>query len=301
MQEVVASGKRAETKAEEQVHTKAVARELPWIMPATHGDPTASFFDLPAANLMPHIIPNSSKPMRSDQVRALHLTAGPADESLVNAMKDFLEDVKSINDPYAVLDGEDMVLDIDEMGQTSYTNEAGDVVGDTYYGWSRAFCEKMKRRGKDNGSSGQSRSSSRSKSRSRSRSRSPVRGRGFTAKRKRYSRSGSRSRSSSYGRDHSPRRLTSAALGASSSRTPSLQSLPAAPPARFQTGPQFSHTGPHSLPPPAPFNLPPYQTTHIGAMSPARPPNWPLNVPWPPPPPPPLPPQNFGPHAYGRR
>ncbi|KAJ9661520.1 hypothetical protein H2198_001900 [Neophaeococcomyces mojaviensis] len=303
LRDVVVSGKRVEIKAGEPVDARTAAKELPWIMPATHGDPTAPYFDLPAANLMPHILPNSSRPMRPDQIRALHLTAGPADESLVNALKDFLNDVKSIHDPYAVLEDEGIVPDVDEMGQVSYKNEADDAVIDTYYGWSRAFCEKMKKRDRDNGGSGRSRSSSRSRSltRSRSPSRSPIREKDYSSKRRRHSTSRSPSRSMSFNRDHSPQRFDSAPRRSSPHRAPNLQSFSSAPPPRFQPSQQFHHPPPQPPPPPpsAPFGMPPFQPPHLGSISPPRPPNWPHDAPWPPPPPPP--PQNFHPHAYGRR
>lgn len=129
--------KTSDSKVDEITETRT-PKETPWVLPPTHGDPNAPFFDLPAANLMPHIVPNTARPIRPDQVRPLKFAAGPVDESLVNAMKDFLRDVKSIDDPYGVLEDEGLVADIDEMGQISYRNEADDIVGDTYYGWSRS-------------------------------------------------------------------------------------------------------------------------------------------------------------------
>ncbi|KAK5262766.1 hypothetical protein LTR96_011742, partial [Exophiala xenobiotica] len=66
--------------------------------------------------------------------------SGPADESLVNALKDFLHDVKGLDKTVAYLEDKGVNPEIDEMGQISYRDEAGDVVGDTYYGWSRSLC-----------------------------------------------------------------------------------------------------------------------------------------------------------------
>jgi hypothetical protein len=170
------------------------AKELPFVMPSTHGDPSVPYFDLPAGNLMPHIMPNSSAAIRPDQVRALQFVPGPADDGLVHALKDFLKEVESNNDS-AQADISAIVTDIDDLGQLSYQDENGDVVGgNTYYGWSRAFCDKMKkRREADSSREIGARSYSSSRSASRSRSRSPR-------KRRRYSdsvssRSASRSRS----------------------------------------------------------------------------------------------------------
>lgn len=274
--------------------TKVATKELPFIMPSTHGDPTAPFFDLPAASLMPHIIRDSSRPLRTNDIRALQLQPGPADEALVNALKDFLKDVKSIDDPYAALEDEGIVPDMDDMGQVYYKNEVDDVIGDTYYGWSRAFCEKMKARSQgDNVRRGRSRSASSSMSRSRS-----------PRKRRRYSSSRSHSRSSYRGR--SSQRDDSPAYAEKRSITP--EPLP-----RFGNG--FAANQP---PPPPPTQLPQQAMPHMGGppfrpppmgpngmpLLPPRPPNW--QGPWPPPPPPPpqmnmYPDQSFNQHNYGRR
>lgn len=258
-------------------------KELPWIMPSTHGDSTAPFFDLPAANLMPHIIPNSTRPMRPDQVKPLQFVSGPADESLVNAMKDFLKEVKTIDDPYVAFEDEGVVPDIDEMGQLSYKNEADDVVGDTYYGWSRAFCEKMKNRGKD--SHEFERGRSRSSSYSRSPSRSPRKRRRYSSS---HSRSVSRSRSGSRSlprfRDNIPRMDSSLSklhndAGENQPRIGKAQQYQQAPPASMNL--QYNNA------PPSMQSLPPLPIGNNGMpIPPPRPPNW--QGPWPPPPPPPM-------------
>ena len=275
---VLSSGKITTTNQENSI--KPEEKELPWVMPATHGDLSAPFFDLPAANFMPHIVPSSKKSMRPDKVRALQLPAGAADKSLVNAVKDFLEEVKSIDDPFTALEDEGVHLDIDEIGQITHKNEAGDVVGDTYYGWSRSFCENMQQ--KSQGPTNRGRSSSRGRSRSRSGSRSMSR----SPKRRRYSSSRSRS--------PSPARPGFA-------RTSQPDRIPAQDPSRFR--PQaFSSANPNTIssfqpvpqrpmagipfPPPVPYNGP----------APPRPPHWQGS--WPPPPPPPPPPQMSHGSAY---
>jgi len=290
-------------------------------MPPSHGDPAAPFFDLPAANLMPHIVPNSSKPMRPDRIHALALTTGPADDSLVQAMKDFLKDVKSIDDPYAVLEEEGIVPDIDEMGQISYENEAGDLAGDTYYGWSRTFCENMKK-SHGNHDSRRSRSKSPSAGSSRSASRSPRKRRRYTSSRSR-SRSSSRSRSPK--RYHSRPRIPSppskTGFQASSTELPPFQGRPQhhqPPPPTLPTPLQPTHS-PHSMfqpQQPQSASISPFQppTLYNGMPVPPRPQNW--SGPWPPPPPPPPgafqgpfpnmpfpppPPQNWNNQGYGKR
>ncbi|RMZ90062.1 hypothetical protein DV736_g2709, partial [Chaetothyriales sp. CBS 134916] len=134
---------------EEKSATHAITtREAPYIMPATHGDPSLPFYELPAGNLMLHIIPNKAIAMRPHSIRPLQLTPGPADESLANAVRDFLKDIETIDHEFDLLDDPNVTAEISEMGQVLYRNEAEDLVGDTYFGWSRAFCEKMTARKK---------------------------------------------------------------------------------------------------------------------------------------------------------
>ncbi|OCT52610.1 hypothetical protein CLCR_10047 [Cladophialophora carrionii] len=275
------------------------AKETPYILPPTHGDPSSPYFDLPAGNLMRHIVPNSSQPMRVDEIRALQLSAGPADDSLVNALKDFLKDVDGIERFFSKLEEAGLSPELDELGQISYHDEAGDLVGDTYYGWSRAFCEKMKKRGR-RGSEG---SSQRSRSRStRSRSITPRK------RRRRSNSSRGRSRSSgSYSRSLSRPRYggqqTRGSQNGSRSRsrsgsyspqyTPepvhSLRSEPARANVSKGLPPVVS---PPNLPPPAaappasigvPFPILPFAPPGV-SVPPPRPPHW--VGPWPPPPPP---------------
>ena len=299
VREALSSGTATDVYTRVQAEAKKTAKELPWIIPATHGDPAAPFFDLPAANLMPHIGRNST-PMRPDRIRAFQLTPGPADDSLVQAMKDFLKDVKSIDDPFSTLEDEGIVPDIDEMGQISYKNEAGDSISDTYYGWSRKFCENM-RKNRTRKNSGADRSRSRSNGSSSSASRSPR-------KRRRYD--SSRSRSRSYSRSRSPKRFESRNRAPSRPREMQPRSFSPEPP-RFETRPQHHQQPAPPLPQPArsspsqyrppqqlPQQLPsasfsPFQPPALynGMPLPPRPQNW--SGPWPPPPPPPPAPGAF--------
>ncbi|EON63059.1 hypothetical protein W97_02286 [Coniosporium apollinis CBS 100218] len=146
-------------------------RDAPYIMPATHGDPSTPYYDLPAGNMIHLIRPNSPSPIDIRQMKALQLPIGPVHKSLVNAVQEFLKDVDRIYDP-AHHDDEGIVADIDEMGQTMVRDEAGDLVpSEAYYGWSLAFCQQMKKRRlegppKNNGDRGRGRSRSRFEERS---------------------------------------------------------------------------------------------------------------------------------------
>ncbi|KAF8860351.1 hypothetical protein BDZ45DRAFT_588454 [Acephala macrosclerotiorum] len=131
----------------DQGNTAKAAKSIPYVMPATHGDPSTPWFDLPAGNLMPHIVPNSTRPINPDMIKPLQLVAGPADEGLALAVKALLDDVQIIYGGETEQD-ERGPMDIDELGQPIILDEiTGDVLeGEGYYGWSRSFCEKMKRR-----------------------------------------------------------------------------------------------------------------------------------------------------------
>ena len=187
----------------------AVGREVPYVMPANHGDPSTPFYDLPAGNMIRHIIPNRPEPINAKLMKPIQFAPGPADEGLANIVKDFLADTDQIF-ANSVSNGDNFVTDTDEMGQTVVYDElTRERVDDTYYGWSRAFCENMKkRRLKTSGHRREhSLSQSTSRSRSRSYSRDPPRRSG-----KRYSdtrsQSNGRSRSRSYSASHSQERTS---------------------------------------------------------------------------------------------
>lgn len=183
-----------------------VLKRTPFVMPATHGDVGTPWYDLPAGNLMPHIVPNSTRPINPTLLKPLRFVTGPADAILVTAVEDLLRDVAMI---YEVDDNEgkkdESTWDIDELGLPIMRDSiSGEVLrGEGYYGWSKDFCEKMRRRRKgiENPSGrhpdGRSRSASSRLSRSRSSST------GGERRKRRYSGSsspGSRSRSRSRGR-----------------------------------------------------------------------------------------------------
>jgi hypothetical protein len=294
----------------------STSKDTPFIMPATHGDPSTPYYDLPAGNMMPHIIPNSSAPIRPELVKPLQFVAGPADQTLVNAVKNFLIDVAQIYSPTNELD-EIIIADIDEMGQPIVRDEVtGERIGgDAYYGWSRQFCEKMKRRrdGTDQQpTQGRRYSSSRSRSQSPSprkrrrhsesvsRSPSPSRSR---SQNRRHARTRSRSQSSTHSnpqprhpRPSVYRNGNRRSRSPSQSRSRSLSRSHTPPPRRDY--PRRSHS--YSPAPPPPPSLPPLlpqqsQFHHFPVPFSGSPQGQGPYQSSPPPPPPPPPPSAGGP------
>ena len=287
-------------------------KDAPFMMPAMHGDPSTAYYDLPAANMMPHIVPNAAIPINPKLVRPLQFVAGPADESLVTALKDFMKDVESIGSGVGDLDVGN-VRDVDELGQLLIRNlGTGEIVGgDGYYGWSRSFCQKMKRRkaGKDrpqlsrqarsdsserdvkfrkrsrygNSDSGSNESRSRGRSKSFSRSRSgPPSGmrsgdRGVSSRSRNHSRGRSGSRSP-------PRRYRS--LRSRSRSTSRSRSKSYSPPRDVPSPPTFLAHDPRAIagrpPGPSPALPPPFPGPFGQGF-----PLGPGGIPIPPPPPPP--------------
>ncbi|KAI0598182.1 hypothetical protein F4775DRAFT_556894 [Biscogniauxia sp. FL1348] len=296
------------------------SRDAPFIMPAMHGDETVAWYDLPAANWLPVIEPNSTRPMNPDMIRPLQFAAGPADKQLVKAVQDLLADVDRIYaKDYGA--GDDAMVDIDQLGQRVVLDEiTGDIIsGETYYGWSRGFCDKMKQRRKKGrlGTDQRGRSLSRSHSRSSSLSSSRP---AFKRRRMSGSRSSSRSRSPSHRRNYS--REQRGRVPYSSSRSPSpsrdrdydrsrsrpgggRSPLPPPPPPPQQSRPYDARYGnppngrQQGFPnPPGPLNpqfqqagfipppFPPPPELGQFPVPPPPPPNY--QGQWPPPPPPPI-------------
>ena len=302
-------------KPSEEVWAKE-RKDAPYILPASHGDSMTPFHDLPAANMMPHIVPNSAKPIKPQYMKPLQFTAGPADEDLVIAVRGFLTNVDSLD--AHEFENEKDHMDVDELGQSILSDEvAGNLQGGNgYYGWSRAFCEKMKQRGIGLGhigkivgraisterslspdrrgrysGSGSSRSRDRNFGQSRSSSISSNQG----ARRRNFPRSSSKSRESSR-ESRKYRSLRSRSQSRSSSYSPpqAASVLPKPlPPARSQVM-QHNHAQGPSPPAPMPFPRPfskGYLAGPGGIPIPPPPPNY--NGPWPPPPPP-MPSSNSG-------
>lgn len=314
---IAAPGEDGKPAFGDQDGAAKTAKNIPYVMPAMHGDPSTSWFDLPAGNMMPHIVPNSTRPINPSMIKPLQFVAGPADEGLALAVKALLEDVQKI---YGEEAGEEegVLGDIDELGQPIILDEiTGDVLeGEGYYGWSRSFCEKMKQRRKG-GPDQITERQSRSRSRSRSRSSSPGR------RKRRYSDSddasdrGRRQRRRSYSSSRSPstdddgrmvrngngysrsRSRTPQRSPSSSSRAAANANFPPIPPPPAYPNPQmmFAQGMNHNFPPPPPPPLPPNsQGQAYGGWIPPPPPpihNTQFNgqqfhQSWPPPPPPPI-------------
>ncbi len=289
------------------------SKDAPFIMPTMHGDATLPWYDLPAANWLPVMEPNSTRPMNPEMIRPLRFASGPVDKQLIKAVQDLLADVDRLYSKECIV-GDDSTQDVDQMGQRVVFDEiTGEIVaGETYYGWSRTFCQKMKQRRKKkstsrNGERG--RSTSRSPSRSISRSRSLSRGSSRPAfKRRRIStspdsqRSRSRTRSRSYdrGRERSRDRQRRTSYNSSRSPSPSRSaSRGHSPPSAARRRPYIKSPNP---PNPGPNLTPntqfPQQPNFVQQgfssvppdfgqfpVPPPPPPNY--QGPWPPPPPPP--------------
>ncbi|KAF2090737.1 hypothetical protein K490DRAFT_62059 [Saccharata proteae CBS 121410] len=101
---------------------KAINADAPFMMPARHGRPNAPYHDLPAGNMIPHIIPNRATPIGIRQMKPLQFKPGPADDRLAKTVKDFLKDVDDIYRPI-LHDDEGIVADIDKMGQAMTKDE----------------------------------------------------------------------------------------------------------------------------------------------------------------------------------
>ncbi|KAI8964888.1 hypothetical protein F5Y11DRAFT_314720 [Daldinia sp. FL1419] len=276
-----------------QVTGTKSSKDAPFIMPAMHGDATVAWYDLPAANWLPAIEPNSTRPMNPDIIKPLQFVAGPADEKLVKAVQDLLVDVDRIYSK-GQRNVDQHTEDIDQLGQRVVLDETtGAIVdGDSYYGWSRAFCEKMKQRRKKTSISGnghRGRSTTRSHSRSRSPSRSSSRP-AYKRRRVTSSRSSSRSRTRSRKRSYSRDRHRSRSY--SSSRSPSHS------PSGDRRYDRSRSRSRGRSPPPAPQS---YDSPHFNPRG-KQAPGFPNKPPHPNPPyqqhstpPPPFPPQPFPP------
>ncbi|KAF8253150.1 hypothetical protein K440DRAFT_627374 [Wilcoxina mikolae CBS 423.85] len=254
------------------------------LLPPVHGDPSIPYYDLPAGNLLPLIVPNSTTPINPRLVKPMQFASITPDGKLVNAVQDFLASVNSM------FGGMETGEEPDAVGGF------GGIDGEGYYGWSRAFCEQMRQKKKaavekDLGRGGSSREergrgrrlsyssdySSQSRSSSRSRSRHTRRRRsrsGSDDSRRRTTRRDSRSRS------RSPPRSIEQYRGFAPPKQDSAAPPPPPPP-----------------PPPVaqqqqqqPWAPPQQQQQMYGFPPPPPPPSQQFPQGWIPPPPPPPPP-----------
>ncbi|CRG87364.1 hypothetical protein PISL3812_04381 [Talaromyces islandicus] len=274
------------------IQPKNNRRDAPYVMPPTHGDSSTPYYDLPAGNFVPHIIPDSTAPIRPDIVKPLQFIPGPADQKLVGALKRFFNDVDRIYGSGDFELRENTEIDINELGQTIVRDEkSGDIIdGDTYYGWSRDFCVQMKKRKEKHSTRNRSRSDSYAADDRRRRRYSDSNSSEYSRRGDRMSRSRSRSHSRDRRRHSGSSPLRESYGRRSRSRSDSYSPRPATPHSSFPN-PHVGHRQQH---PPPPHSNPPYQNrpgfppVFNGNMPPQN-----YNGSWPqggpPPPPPPAP------------
>ncbi|RKU45953.1 hypothetical protein DL546_004915 [Coniochaeta pulveracea] len=291
-------------QADESAAASKAGKDAPFIMPAMHGDPNMPWYDLPAGNWLRVLEPNSTRPMKPEMIKPLQLAPGPADKSLVDAVNKLLVDVDRI---YSTGPGrgDGATYTIDQMGEVVELDEInGDIVnGETYYGWSRAFCEKMKAR-RHKARSGESRNDGRP-SQSQSRSRSRSRSRSWAAGRHRDECEATAAEAPEA--EAGAAAIVVAALGQGRGHA---GPVPAPQPPKQPQNMARGYSNPHQQPPhhqrnydsqPAPPFVPPQPTNYggfppPGPVPPPPPPNY--TGQWPPPPPPGGP-QNFFPPGLG--
>ncbi|ERS95627.1 uncharacterized protein SPSK_02287 [Sporothrix schenckii 1099-18] len=134
-------------------------KEAPFLLPALHGDPAVPWYDWPAATWLHVLEPNSTRPMNPANLQPLQLAPGPAPPALEASVRALLADVDRMYEGEGGEGGEDgkdgemsaaadIDSDVNALGERIDVDVlSGDIVGgDTYYGWSRAFCKSMKER-----------------------------------------------------------------------------------------------------------------------------------------------------------
>ncbi|CAG8228020.1 unnamed protein product [Penicillium salamii] len=141
-------------------NAKKPGKNAPFVVPSAHGDPSAPYYDNPTGNFVPHILPKLTLSLQPGSVKPIQLLGGPADGKLVHVLQDFFGQVKQIS---SMPEPKDPDVDVGGLGHSIIRDEISkDILdGETYYGWTRAFCQQMK-------------IPERSRSPSRSRSRSPA-------------------------------------------------------------------------------------------------------------------------------
>ncbi|KAM0343067.1 hypothetical protein ACHAPU_008968 [Fusarium lateritium] len=140
LEEALASGVAPQHAEETQVSNTAfkLSKDAPFTLPSFHGDQSVPWYDLPAATWLPHLTPNSTKPMFPDQIRPIQLAPGTADKILVDAVQNLLGDVERMFSKEQKWN-HDPTCDLNELGERVVLDEiTGEIVGgETYYGWSR--------------------------------------------------------------------------------------------------------------------------------------------------------------------
>ncbi|KAJ5958161.1 RNA polymerase II large subunit CTD [Penicillium vulpinum] len=283
LREVVAMGGPPPSNDTAELNpAKKSGKDVPFIVPSTHGDLSTRWHEIRVGNIYPHIIPNSTIPIQTDAIRPIQLLAGPASRKSVETLKAFFADVNNSFDRETHRD--DRHTDTDQAGQkvTRGENTSDILDGEHYYGWSLEFSQATDTDTED------SRSRSRSRTRSRSHSRTNHKRRRYSDSSSSRSESNSPSGSRSYRngfRHYRNRRSKSRSPQRSRSRESSY--TPREPPTSHFPPPH------HPQHPPAPINS--FPPTHPPTGQYAHPPMGPntgyAQVPppnygsWPPPPP----------------
>ncbi|QPC79226.1 hypothetical protein HYE68_009978 [Fusarium pseudograminearum] len=133
LEEALASGVAPQTAQEPQVSNVSLklAKNAPFTLPSFHGDNSVPWHDLPATTWLPHLTPNSTKPMFPDEIRPIRLAPGPADKVLVNAVQDLLGEVERMFSKEQKWD-DDPTNDLNELGERIILDEiTGDIIGGT--------------------------------------------------------------------------------------------------------------------------------------------------------------------------
>ncbi|KAM0353084.1 hypothetical protein ACHAO7_000007 [Fusarium culmorum] len=133
LEEALASGVAPQTAQEPQVSNVSLklAKNAPFTLPSFHGDNSVPWHDLPATTWLPHLTPNSTKPMFPDEIRPIRLAPGPADKVLVTAVQDLLGEVERMFSKEQKWD-DDPTNDLNELGERVILDEiTGDIIGAT--------------------------------------------------------------------------------------------------------------------------------------------------------------------------
>lgn len=262
-----------------------IAKDLPFLLPSVHGSSTTPWYDQPASTWLPHLTPNSTRPMFPHLIQPIQMAAGPADKAVVDAVQKLLQKAKRLYNSQNDEANADEVTDINELGERIILDGVNGkvIAGETYYGWSRPFCERMTARQNKSGTA-RSRSASFTSSRSRSRSYSPQRKRRRSTSAHRSSPDSPRRRNASP--DHLRKRPRSYSRSASRSVSPPRYNNPNTANA-WPPQPQaqaFPNTWSGQPPPPPPPNWVPDPSMMAQMMA-----AWGTagGPPFPPPPPPP--------------
>ncbi|RSL42109.1 hypothetical protein CEP53_012372 [Fusarium sp. AF-6] len=147
LKDALASGVASQPTETPQISNAPIrlAKDAPYTLPSLHGDPSTPWYDLPATTWLPHLTPNSTKPMIPDLIRPIQLAPGPADKVLVDAVQGLLGEVERMFSREQKLNDEPGV-DLNELGERVLLDEiTGEIIGgETYYGWSQVETEAVR-------------------------------------------------------------------------------------------------------------------------------------------------------------